>query len=195
MRGVPLAPTTAARSSCWKTRTGRSGTPGRSATGSWHSGLPCSDRRPGRFALMAAIAAVHDQAPTWDQTDWTRIREFYDELLDVWPSPVVALNRAIAVGFADGSDEGLAVLDALRTEPCSPATATSRRLGPTSWRASTARRGGDGLRGGDRPRPATPPSATSSSEARARREPPRVVARPWARPRAGRRQRPRRSFA
>ena len=73
--------------------------------------------RPGRFALMAAIAAVHDQAPTWDQTDWRRIREFYDQLLDVWPSPVVALNRAIAVGFADGFDVGLGVLDELRTEP------------------------------------------------------------------------------
>ncbi|GAA1945684.1 RNA polymerase sigma factor [Microbacterium deminutum] len=74
-------------------------------------------RRPGRFALMAAIAAVHDQAPTWDQTDWGRIRDLYDQLLDVWPSPVVALNRAIAVGFADGFGEGLSLLDELRSEP------------------------------------------------------------------------------
>jgi len=73
--------------------------------------------RPGRFALMAAIAAVHDLAPTWDQTDWRQIRELYDELVDVWPTPVVALNRAIAVGFADGFGEGLDILDELRTEP------------------------------------------------------------------------------
>ncbi|MGN6742035.1 MAG: RNA polymerase sigma factor [Amnibacterium sp.] len=73
--------------------------------------------RPGRFALMGAIAAVHDEAPTWEATDWVRIRHLYDVLRDVWPSPVVALNRAIAVGFADGPAAGLAELDRLATEP------------------------------------------------------------------------------
>jgi RNA polymerase sigma factor (sigma-70 family) len=73
--------------------------------------------RPGRFTLMAAIAAVHDRAGSWGFTDWRRIRELYDELLDVWPSPVVALNRAIAVGFAEGFEQGLELLDELRAEP------------------------------------------------------------------------------
>jgi RNA polymerase sigma-70 factor (ECF subfamily) len=73
--------------------------------------------RPGRFTLIAAIAAVHDRAASWGCTDWRGIRELYDELLDVWPSPVVALNRAIAVGFAEGFEQGLELLDELRAEP------------------------------------------------------------------------------
>jgi RNA polymerase sigma factor (sigma-70 family) len=73
--------------------------------------------RPGRFTLMAAIAAVHDEAPGWAATDWVQIRGLYDVLLDVWSSPIVALNRAIAVGFADGPESGLAELDRLASEP------------------------------------------------------------------------------
>ncbi len=53
-------------------------------------------RPPGRFALMAAIAAVHDEAPSWDATDWGEIVGLYDLLVQLWPSPVVALNRAVA---------------------------------------------------------------------------------------------------
>ncbi len=74
-------------------------------------------RPPGRFALMAAIAAVHDEAPSWDATDWAEIVGLYDLLVDLWPSPVVALNRAVAVGLAVGPGAGLAALDALATEP------------------------------------------------------------------------------
>ena len=74
-------------------------------------------RPPGRFALMAAIAAVHDEAPSWDATDWGEIVGLYDLLVELWPSPVVALNRAVAVGLAIGPDAGLAALDALATEP------------------------------------------------------------------------------
>jgi RNA polymerase sigma factor (sigma-70 family) len=74
-------------------------------------------RSPSRFALMAAIAAVHDEADSWDDTDWTEIVGLYDVLLETWPSPVVALNRAIAVGFAVGFAEGLAELDRLAGEP------------------------------------------------------------------------------
>ncbi|WP_347882111.1 DUF6596 domain-containing protein [Amnibacterium sp. CER49] len=73
--------------------------------------------RPGRFTLMAAIAAVHDEAETWAGTDWRQIRGLYDLLLDVWPSPIVALNRAVAIGFADGPAEGLEELDRLAAEP------------------------------------------------------------------------------
>jgi RNA polymerase sigma-70 factor, ECF subfamily len=74
-------------------------------------------RPPGRFALMAAIAAVHDEAPTWGDTDWREIVALYGLLVQIWPSPVVALNRAVAIGFADGPDAGLAALDALADEP------------------------------------------------------------------------------
>ena len=73
--------------------------------------------RPGRFTLMAAIAAVHDESPTWAETDWVQIRGLYDVLLDAWPSPIVALNRAIAIGFSDGPAAGLEELDRLAAEP------------------------------------------------------------------------------
>jgi RNA polymerase sigma factor (sigma-70 family) len=74
-------------------------------------------RPPGRFALQAAIAAVHADAPTWQDTDWREVVALYDLLLATWPSPVVALNRAVAVGLADGAQAGLAALDRLRDEP------------------------------------------------------------------------------
>jgi RNA polymerase sigma-70 factor (ECF subfamily) len=74
-------------------------------------------RPPGRFALMAAIAAVHGESPSWQATDWREIVGLYDALVALWPSPVVALNRAVAVGLADGPDAGLAALDRLSTEP------------------------------------------------------------------------------
>jgi len=74
-------------------------------------------RPPGCYALMAAIAAVHDEAPSWDDTDWRELVGLYDLLVDVWPSPVVALNRAVAVGLASGPTAGLAALDALTAEP------------------------------------------------------------------------------
>jgi RNA polymerase sigma-70 factor (ECF subfamily) len=66
---------------------------------------------------MAAIAAVHAESPTWDATDWREIVGLYDVLVTVWPSPVVALNRAVAVGLADGPEAGLAALGGLDTEP------------------------------------------------------------------------------
>lgn len=74
-------------------------------------------RPPGRFALMAAIAAVHDESVSWSDTDWHEILGLYDLLRETWPSPVVTLNRAIAVGFAVGYAQGLAELDALGAEP------------------------------------------------------------------------------
>jgi RNA polymerase sigma-70 factor (ECF subfamily) len=66
-----------------------------------------------RYALQAAIASVHSNAPTWEATDWAAIVGFYDRLVAAWPSPVVALNRAVAVGFWRGPADGLIALDAL----------------------------------------------------------------------------------
>ena len=74
-------------------------------------------RPPGRFGLQSAIAAVHAESPTWEATDWREIVALYDLLVRIWPSPVVALNRAVAVGMAEGPAAGLAALDALRDEP------------------------------------------------------------------------------
>ncbi|MBL7488631.1 RNA polymerase sigma factor [Frankia sp. AgB1.9] len=78
---------------------------------------PGPARLPGRFPLMAAIAAVHSASPSWADTDWREIVGLYDLLAHRWPSPVVALNRAVAVGFADGPAAGLAALDELAAEP------------------------------------------------------------------------------
>jgi RNA polymerase sigma factor (sigma-70 family) len=66
---------------------------------------------PGPYQLQAAIAALHAQARTADQTDWPRIAALYTELLAMAPSPVVALNHAVAVAEATGPDEGLALID------------------------------------------------------------------------------------
>ena len=68
---------------------------------------------PGPYALQAAIAAVHADAPTWEATDWPQIAALYAELERVDASPVVTVNRAVAVGFADGPQAGLALLDAV----------------------------------------------------------------------------------
>ena len=73
--------------------------------------------RPGRFALQAAIAALHAEAPTWEATDWRQIRGLYDLLLAAWPSPVVALNRAVATAMVDGWAAGLAEVDGLASDP------------------------------------------------------------------------------
>jgi RNA polymerase sigma-70 factor (ECF subfamily) len=68
---------------------------------------------PGKFALQAAIAALHAQAPSYQDTDWAQIVRLYDFLLGAWRSPVVALNRAVAVSLAEGPAAGLAQLDEL----------------------------------------------------------------------------------
>jgi predicted RNA polymerase sigma factor len=70
----------------------------------------------GRYALQAAIAACHARAGTGGETDWQRIAAIYDALAQVAPSPVVELNRAVAVGMAFGPAAGLEIVDALRNE-------------------------------------------------------------------------------
>ncbi|XVV14295.1 RNA polymerase sigma factor [Actinoplanes sp. CA-131856] len=72
--------------------------------------------RPGPYALQAAIAAVHDEAATVATTDWPQIVALYDVLRTVAPSPLVELNRAVAVAMVDGPAAGLALLDALTAD-------------------------------------------------------------------------------
>jgi len=71
----------------------------------------------GRFGLMAAIAALHDESPSWSATDWREILGLYELLRRAWTSPVVELNHAIALGFAVGPQEGLDRLDELAADP------------------------------------------------------------------------------
>ncbi len=71
----------------------------------------------GPYALQAAIAACHARARTADETDWARIASLYGSLSVVAPSPIVELNRAVAVSMARGPAEGLALVDALASEP------------------------------------------------------------------------------
>ena len=72
-----------------------------------------SSRRIGQYTLQAAIAAVHAVAPTPAATDWARIVGLYDVLVQADPSPVVELNRAVAVAMRDGPSAGLALIDAI----------------------------------------------------------------------------------
>ncbi|MCD9877729.1 RNA polymerase sigma factor [Streptomyces guryensis] len=69
--------------------------------------------RPGPYQVQAAIQAVHSDAATADATDWGQIRQLYDQLLALAPSPVVALNRAVAVAETEGPRQALELVDAL----------------------------------------------------------------------------------
>jgi predicted RNA polymerase sigma factor len=71
----------------------------------------------GPYALQAEIAACHARAHTAAETDWTRIAAIYDALGRIAPSPVVELNRAVAVSMADGPAAGLVLVDGLMAEP------------------------------------------------------------------------------
>jgi RNA polymerase sigma-70 factor (ECF subfamily) len=83
-----------------------------------HEGVGLLDRAirrgpPGPYQLQACIAALHAVAPTAAATDWRRIAVLYDQLMALNPSPVVALNRAVAVAMRDGPAAGLALMDDL----------------------------------------------------------------------------------
>jgi RNA polymerase sigma-70 factor, ECF subfamily len=69
------------------------------------------------YALQAAVAACHAQARTAAETDWARIAALYDALAERVPSPVIFLNRAVAIGMAYGPAAGLELVDEIRTEP------------------------------------------------------------------------------
>ncbi|MFB6850725.1 RNA polymerase sigma factor [Streptomyces sp. NPDC056373] len=69
--------------------------------------------RPGPYQCQAAIQAVHSDAPSAEATDWAQIRELYDQLMAIAPSPVVEVNRAVAVAETDGPGPALALVDAL----------------------------------------------------------------------------------
>jgi RNA polymerase sigma factor (sigma-70 family) len=71
---------------------------------------------PGRYVLQAAIASLYAEAPSHDETDWAQIVALYDRLLVVWPSPVVALNRAVPLAMVEGPEAALAEVERLRRD-------------------------------------------------------------------------------
>jgi RNA polymerase sigma-70 factor (ECF subfamily) len=83
------------------------------AEGLAHVGRALSSTHPGPYTLQAAIAAVHAVSLTAASTDWGRIAELYDALLLLEPSPVIELNRAVAVAMRDGPEAGLELIDAI----------------------------------------------------------------------------------
>ena len=106
-----------------------------------------TSRRFGPYALQAAIAAVHADSATAAETDWPQIAGLYDVLMKAAPSPVVELNRAVAIAMRDGPAAGLALMDALRARgeltsylPAHAARAELlRRLGRTAEAAEAFR--------------------------------------------------------
>jgi RNA polymerase sigma-70 factor (ECF subfamily) len=94
---------------------------------------------PGPYALQAAIAAVHAEAPDAAATDWAQIVGLYDVLLRAAPTPVVALNRAAAVAMRDGPAAGLALVDALLADPAAGAALAGYHLAHAA-RADLCRR-------------------------------------------------------
>ncbi len=106
-------------------------------------GLARTPLRPDRYVVQAAIAACHCLAPTWQATDWSAVVSWYDVLAVLDPSPVVGLNRAVAVAERDGPSAGLATLDglALTGYALLPATRAEllTRLGRTDEAAAAVR--------------------------------------------------------
>jgi len=74
------------------------------------------EREPGPYQVQAAIAALHARAPRAEDTDWPQIAGLYGALGQMTPTPVVALNHAVAVAMADGPDRGLGMVDSLEKE-------------------------------------------------------------------------------
>lgn len=95
--------------------------------------------RPGMYQLLAAINAVHSDAPRVDETDWHQVVALYDQLLVVTPTPIVALNRAIAVAEVDGPEVALAIVNSLDLDSYHPFHATRADLLRRLGRADEAR--------------------------------------------------------
>ncbi|WP_435770572.1 RNA polymerase sigma factor [Nocardioides sp. SYSU DS0651] len=95
--------------------------------------------RPGRYQLLAAINAVHTDAPSAADTDWSQVVALYDQLAAIDPSPVVALNRAVAVAELDGPDVALAIVERLPLASYHPWHATRAELLRRLGRSAEAR--------------------------------------------------------
>lgn len=98
----------------WKSKIARSGigTPSRRGKPSWKRRLAWG----GPYQIQAAISSLHAQADRPEETDWRQIAALYGRLLEMNPSPVIALNQAVAVAMAEGPAHGLRLLDRLETQ-------------------------------------------------------------------------------
>ena len=97
------------------------------------AGTALGHRPLGEYTAQAAVAALHDEAARYEDTDWSRILSLYNRLEEMTDSPVVRLNRSIALAMVDGPDAGLRLLDEMAA---SGQLAHSHRVppcGPTSW--------------------------------------------------------------
>jgi predicted RNA polymerase sigma factor len=83
----------------------------------WVSQDASAGTPPGPYVLQAAIAACHARATVGEDTDWPRIAELYEVLAQITPSPIVELNRAVAISMAEGPAAALEIVDALADEP------------------------------------------------------------------------------
>ena len=121
----------------WPSRTGPAGTPTLIAEGVDVLQAALARDRLGEYQAQAAIAALHADARDAEETDWVQIVGWYDELLGLTDSPVVQLNRAVAIGEADGAPAGLAALAAV--DPALPRhTAVSAYLHEKAGDLATA---------------------------------------------------------
>ena len=119
--------------------------------------------QPGPYQVQAAIDAVHSDAADAAATDWAQIVQLYDQLMALAPTPVVALNRAVAVAEVAGPAAGLALVDGL---DLARHHVLPRRPGGPAAPAGPARRGGRGVRRRRSSWPATTPSGRSSQRRR-----------------------------
>ena len=120
-------------------------------------------RRPGEYQLQAAITAVHIQAPDAESTDWAQIASLYGALAQLSPSPVVELNRAVAVGFAEGPPPASRCSSRCSATPRSSATSRCTPRTPSCWRARRHPRRRARVRAGHRAHRPTPSNGRSSS--------------------------------
>jgi len=99
----------------WSPSTSRTGPAGTALIAEGHDLVhEClAINRPGRYQILAAINAVHTDAPTAPDTDWSQVVALYDQLTRLDPSPIVALNRAVAIAELDGPEVALALVDRL----------------------------------------------------------------------------------
>ena len=135
-------------SSCSPTRTARAGI-ARSSPKARRIVRHCLRRnQPGPYQIQAAINAVHSDAPTAAATDWRQILQLYNQLLSLAPSPVVALNRAVAVAEVEGPACGAHARRRPRPRSLLPVPRHPRRSAPAPGAACG---GGAGVRSGDRP--------------------------------------------
>ena len=122
---------------CWTSRTGARWNRDLIVEGVALVERALASRRFGRYTLQAAIAAVHAEAPDASRTDWRQIVGLYDLLVEADPSPVVQLNRAVAVGMRDGPAAGLALIDGIlaarRPRSVPPGALRPGRPLPPAW--------------------------------------------------------------